>query len=158
MSAHWLSGTYVIFFLSLALSLGHPLFISVGASPYQEDTPNLTSLNIRLSSAQIKPPAALIQNSIILEGIQAASTQVGPSPQSAILEDDQRRRVAVLSQGENGLITAHLLYDVDLESKLPALVHCTKERECAFDRRPITGGLGCVAICLQKILDPNFTP
>lgn len=146
------------FFLSLTLGLGHPFFISVGASPFQGDAPNLTSLNIRLSSVPIKPPATLIRNSIILEGIHAASAQVGPSPQSAILEDDQRHRVVVLSQGEDGRITAHLLYDVALESKLPTLVHCTKERECAYDRRPITGGLGCVAICLQNILDPNFDP
>lgn len=124
----------------------------------EEGAPSLTSLNVRFSSRPLHPPKGMIKQTVELPGIRAARSRIGPSPQAAILEDDNRRRVVILSTQEDGRIVAHLLADLNFEPMIPALTSCTQERRCAYDRMPVTGGLGCVAICLQEILDPENQP
>ncbi len=124
----------------------------------EEGAPSLTSLNVRFSGRPLHPPKDMIKQTVELPGIRAARSRIGPSPQAAILEDDNRRRVVVLSPQEDGRIVAHLLADLNFEPMIPALTSCTQERRCAYDRMPVTGGLGCVAICLQEILDPENQP
>ncbi len=80
---------------------------------------------------------------------------VGEPTRAAILEDDARRRVVVLSDEQGageGPITAYLLYEFDLERYLPGLTACAWQRRCAQDRTPGAGGLGCVAMCLVQAL------
>lgn len=128
-----------------------------------QETPSLGgdnpfSLNVRLSSRTIRPPKDLIKEVIPLEGIRAARPRVGPPPQAAIIEDDQRRRIVILSTEETGLITAYVLEDLDLKPHLSEIAHCTQEHHCGEDRMAITGGLGCVAICIKNLLDRIIQP
>ena len=116
---------------------------------------NLTSLNVRLSQRPIDPPENLVKHKVDLPNIRAARSLVGPSPKAAILEDDQHNRVMILSALEDGRIQAQLLADLNLQPKIPFVTACAHDRECAYDRRPITGGLGCIAICVQQALDPT---
>jgi len=119
---------------------------------------NPFSLNVRLSSRTIRPPKELIKEVIPLEGIRAARPRVGPPPQAAIIEDDQRRRIVILSTEETGLITAYVLEDLDLKPHLSDVALCTQEHHCGEDRMAVTGGLGCVAICVKNILDKIIQP
>ena len=114
---------------------------------------NPYSLNVRLSSRGIHPPQELIKHIVALQGIQAARPRVGPPPRAAILEDDERRRVAILSIDNTGLITTYVLEDLDVEPHLPEVAQCTKNRHCAEDRMATMGGLGCVAICMKEVIE-----
>ena len=123
-----------------------------------EETPNLSentsfSLNVRLSSRPIHPPQKLIKEVIPLKGIRAARPRVGPPPQAAIIEDDQRRRIVILSTEETGLIVAYVLEDLDLKPHISEVALCAQEHHCGEDRMAVTGGLGCVAICVKNTLD-----
>ena len=128
-----------------------------------DETPNLGrdnpfSLNVRLSSRTIRPPQELIKEVILLEGIQAARPRVGPPPQAAIIEDDQRRRMVILSMEEGGIVTAFVLEDLDLKPHLSEIAQCTREHHCGEDRMAITGGLGCIAICVKNALENIMQP
>lgn len=122
-------------------------------STHNPVVPEMSSLNIRLSNRAIHPPEELIKKTLTFKKIQAARPRVGPSPNAAILEDDNRQRVVVLSPQENGGIQADFLVDLDINPHIPILTQCTQQRQCAFDRRPMTGGLGCVAMCLREVLN-----
>lgn len=124
----------------------------------EKKIPNLASLNIRLSHRPVQPPKSMIKKTLELPDVRAARVRIGPSPQAAILEDDDHNRVIILSSQEDGRIVANLLVDLNLKPVLTPLIHCTQERQCAYDRMPVTGGLGCIAICLQKFLDPENQP
>jgi hypothetical protein len=119
---------------------------------------NPFSLNVRLSSRTIRPPKDLIKEVISLEGIRAARSRVGPPPQAAIIEDDQRRRIVILSTEESGVITAYVLEDLDLKPHLAEVTQCAQEHHCEEDRMAVTGGLGCVAICVKTLLDRIIQP
>ena len=125
-------------------------------SPLSGEHPS--SLNVRLSSRTIHPPQELIKQVIPLQGIRAARPRVGPPPQAAIIEDDQRRRMVILSTGETGLITAYVLEDLDLKPHLFEVAQCSEEHHCGEDRMAVTGGLGCVAICVKNVLEKLIQP
>ena len=134
--------------------------ITFGLGPTDVDTEieregrkNPSSLNVRMSSRTIHPPQELIKESIPLEGIKAARPRVGPPPRAAIIEDDQRRRIVIISTEETGSITVYLLENIDLRPHLPEITVCTQEHHCAEDRMAVTGGLGCIAICVKEVLD-----
>jgi hypothetical protein len=117
--------------------------------------PNLAGLNVRLSTRPIHPPTDQVKRMVLLQEVRTVKPLVGEPTRAAILEDDARRRVVVLStesDSPGGAIRAYVLYDVDLERYLPLLATCSGERRCAQDRTPGTGGLGCVAICLAELL------
>jgi len=134
-----------------------------GTDPAPATGPDLSSLNIRLSSRAIRPPDEVVKKVIPLEGIRVARPVTGELTRAVILEDDARQRVLVLSiapdqtdqsdSGE-GRIQAYLLVDINLESRLPQLTACSNQRRCAEDRTPGVGGLGCVAFCLVETLRP----
>ena len=126
-----------------------------GAEKIDPKTPNLTSLNIRMSHQTIQAPKNLVRESLDLPEIRAARSMIAPSPKTAILEDDNHNRVVILSVSEEGQVHAQILEDLDLSTKIPFIAACTNQRGCAFDRQPITGGLACVAICVQQALDPE---
>ena len=117
-----------------------------------------SGLNIRLSQRAIHPPKPLVKEVVELPHIQAARARIAPSPKSAILEDDHHTRVLILSVLEDGRLQAQVLADLDFAQHVPFVAACADNRGCAYDRRPIIGGLGCVAICIQQALDPGREP
>ena len=126
-----------------------------GAAKVDPDTPNLTSLNVRMSHQAIQAPKDLVIQSIDLPEVRAARSMIAPSPKAAILEDDNHHRVVILSTSGEGQVHAQVLEDLDFSAKIPFIQVCTAQRGCAFDRQPVTGGLACVAICVQQALDPE---
>ena len=152
-------GTLILF---LWIS-GTPGLLADEGQPYQSDIraqterPDFAALNIRLSQRPVSPPEKLVKGNVNLSDVQAARILVGPSPQAAILEDDHHRRVLILSMLKDGRVHAQLLTDIDLTPSIPFISACAQDRGCAQDRRPVTGGLGCIAICVQQALDPNQT-
>ena len=130
------------------------------AQATDRDVLDLTSstLNIRLSQRAIHPPKHLVKEVVALPNVQAARAKIAPSPKSAVLEDDNHNRVLILSVLDDGRLQAHVLDNLDFAQHVPFVTACAENRGCAFDRRPITGGLGCVAICIQQSLNPNREP
>jgi hypothetical protein len=121
-----------------------------------ENTPAsepFTDLNIRFSNRPLIPPDNLIVQTIRLTGLSVARPFVAPSPQAVIFEDDQRQRLAILSTNHMGHLTLFLLESLPLDPKLPSLVQCANNRGCQTDRTPLTGGLGCLALCLKELLE-----
>jgi hypothetical protein len=112
-----------------------------------------SDLNLRFSNRSLTPPDTLIVQTIPLTGISVASPFVAPNPQAVIFEDDRRQRVAVLSMDSSGTLALYLLEQLSLDPKLPALVQCANNRGCETDRIPLTGGLGCLAICIKEFLE-----
>lgn len=119
---------------------------------------DLTSLNVRLSQRAIHPPKPLVKEVVELPHVQAARARIAPSPKSAVLEDDDHNRVLILSVLDDDRLQARVLADLDFSRYVPFVTACAEHRGCAYDRRPITGGLGCVAICIQQALDPSREP
>jgi hypothetical protein len=121
-----------------------------------ENTPvsePFTDLNLRFSNRPLTPPDHLIVQTIRLTELSVARPFVAPSPQAVIFEDDQRQRLAILSINDTGHLTLFLLESLPLDPKLPSLVQCANYRGCQTDRTPLTGGLGCLALCLKEILE-----
>lgn len=147
----------------LALAMGIPLTAQRAenvalAQATDRDVLDLTSLNVRLSQRAIHPPKHLVKAVVELPHVQAARAKIAPSPKSAVLEDDNHNRALILSVLDDGRLHAHVLDDLDFTQHVPFVTACAENRGCAFDRRPITGGLGCVAICIQQALDPSREP
>ena len=116
------------------------------------------SLNIRMSTQTILPPPALVKQQLSIADIPIASPFVGPPPKTAILESDNGHRVAILSIPSEGNLLVHFLQKDIPDIPLLPLRACTQQRQCATDRRPLTGGLGCVAICVQDLLRFSSQP
>ena len=149
--------------LALALVISHAAQRAgdVARAETAEVTPkgfDLTSLNVRLSQQAIHPPKPMVKEVVELPNVQAARARIAPSPKAAILEDNDHNRVLILSVLEDGRLEAQVLADLDFAPHVPFVEACAENRGCAYDRRPITGGLGCVAICIQQALDPTRQP
>jgi hypothetical protein len=112
-----------------------------------------SDLNLRFSNRPLIPPDSLIVQSIPLTGLSVARPFVAPNPQAVIFEDDHRHRVAILSTDNSGALILYLLENLPLDHKLPALFECAHNRGCEADRTPLTGGLGCLALCIKEILE-----
>ena len=128
------------------------------AQATDRDVLDLTSLNVRLSQRAIHPPKHLVKEVVELPQVQAARARIAPSPKSAVLEDDNHNRALILSVLDDDRLQAQVLADLDFAQHVPFVTACAENRGCAYDRRPITGGLGCVAICIQQALDPSRQP
>ena len=155
--------TFFALLCGIGILLGGMTYEKVIFAHNGDETPtvggnNPFSLNVRLSSRTIHPPKELIKEVIPLKGIRAARPRVGPPPQAAIIEDDQRRRIVILSTEETGLIMAYVLEDLDLKPHLSEVALCAQEHHCGEDRMAVTGGLGCVAICVKNALDKIIQP
>ncbi len=112
-----------------------------------------SDLNLRFSNRPLTPPDSLILQTIPLTGLSVARPFVAPNPQAVIFEDDHRQRVAVLSTDSSGALILYLLEPLPLDPKLPALFECAHNRGCEADRTPLTGGLGCLALCIKELLE-----
>lgn len=133
---------------------GEP-FTSPSTAERDSDVVDLSTLNVRLSTRAIRPPQDQVKRTVVLHGMRAVKPLAGELTRAAILEDDTRRRVMVIStdgKSPDGPIHAYLLYEFDVERYLSGLSACTRKRRCSQDRTPGTGGLGCVAICLVELL------
>jgi hypothetical protein len=143
-------------FLSVVLAL---VFVPMPTMANEEGTNNtpvaepFTDLNLRFSNRPLTPPKNLIVHTIPMPDLSIASPFVAPSPQAVIFEDDQRRRLAILSTNGTGPLTLFLLEPLPLDPKLPGLVQCANDHGCQTDRTPLTGGLGCLALCLKELLE-----
>lgn len=143
--------------LSLGLMFGTPA-IQAMAEPqyYSQEVPEeqpFSSLNIRLSNRPIIPPASLVVKTMPLTGLSVARPFEGPPPRAVIIEDDQRQRVALISENHEGSLHLYLLEPISLDPSLSILFQCVDLHQCETDRMPLTGGLACVAICLKDILE-----
>jgi hypothetical protein len=124
----------------------------------KEDGPGpqpFSDLNLRFSNRSVTPPETLILQTITLPELSVARPFVAPDPQAVIFEDDHRQRVAVLSLDSSGMPTLYLLEHLPLDPKLASLVQCANSRGCEADRTPLTGGLGCLALCLKELLESS---
>ncbi len=126
--------------------------------PHPHDDQGLYSLNIRLSSKIIRPPQELVTSILTIPNVDIARPMVGPPSKSAILEDDQRHRMVVLTAEDNGELTAYMLDHIDLAPHVQELRQRAIERGCGQDRMSITGGMGCVAICVKDIIEAEILP
>ena len=110
-------------------------------------------LNIRLSPTALHPPSHLIKQQWTLDGYRLG--RLGPqAPQAAIIEDDARRRLLILSATDEGRVVVYQVGDlpVDVAARLgPALV-CVRTRQCQNQRMDPAGELGCLALCLLEHL------
>jgi hypothetical protein len=130
-----------------------PTLADEGITRNSPEPEPFTDLNLRFSNRPLNPPESLIVQTIPLTGLSVASPFVAPAPQAVIFEDDQRQRLAVLSTNETGHLTLFLLEPLPLDPELASLVQCANDRGCDTDRTPLTGGLGCLALCLKEVLE-----
>ncbi|WP_447962522.1 hypothetical protein [Nitrospira sp. Ecomares 2.1] len=148
---------HLLSFALLVISLiAHPGLTSAEVGLKEEEGPALqpfSDLNLRFSNRPLTPPDSLIIQTIPLTGLSVARPFVAPNPQAVIFEDDQRQRVAVLSTDNSGALILYLLENLPLDPKLPALFECAHNRDCEGDRTPLTGGLGCLALCIKDLLE-----
>ena len=128
-------------------------FANQGATDNTPAPEPFTDLNLRFSNRPLRPPDNVIIQTIPLTDLSVAKPFVAPAPQAVIFEDDQRQRLAILSNGETGHLTLFLLQPLPLDPSLPRLVQCANNRSCQTDRTPLTGGLGCLALCLKDLLE-----
>ena len=110
-------------------------------------------LNIRMSPSAIQPPADLVKQRWTLEGYRLG--RLGPqSPRAAIIEDDARRRILILSATDEGAVLVYRLEDlpVDVAKQLLRTLTCSRARQCQNQRNDPAGELGCLALCLLEHL------
>ena len=106
-------------------------------------------LNIRMSAAALHPPADLIKQRWTLEGYRLG--RLGPrSPRAAIIEDDARQRLLILSATDEGTVLVYRVGDlpVNVAQRLPRALACSRTRQCPDQRNDPAGELGCLALCL----------
>lgn len=110
-------------------------------------------LNIRMSPSALHPPADMIKQQWKLDGYRLG--RLGPqAPQAAIIEDDARRRLLVLSAATDGTVLVYRVGDlpVDVAQQLPRTLACSRARQCQSNRSDPAGELGCLALCLLEHL------
>jgi len=124
-----------------------------GMAQKGEQTFDPLQLNIRLNPTALHPPSHLIKQQWTLDGYRLG--RLGPqAPQAAIIEDDARRRLLILSATDEGRVLVYQVGDlpVDVAARLgPALV-CVRTRQCQNQRMDPAGELGCLALCLLEHL------
>lgn len=110
-------------------------------------------LNIRMSPHALRPPADLIKQQWTLDGYRLG--RLGPQdPRAAIIEDDARQRLLVLSAADDGTVLVYRVGDVpvDVARQLPRTLTCSRARQCRDSRSDPAGELGCLALCLLEHL------
>ena len=110
-------------------------------------------LNIRMSPNALHPPADMIKQQWNLDGYRLGRPGL-QAPHSAIIEDDARRRLLVLSAAADGTVLVYRVGDlpVDVAKQLPRTLACSRARQCQHSRNDPAGELGCLALCLLEHL------
>ena len=110
-------------------------------------------LNIRLSPTALRPPSDLIKQQWTLDGYRLG--RLSPqAPQGAVIEDDARRRLLILSATDEGRVVIYQVGDlpVDVATRLRPTLVCVRTRQCQNQRMDPAGELGCLALCLLEHL------
>jgi hypothetical protein len=110
-------------------------------------------LNIRMSSIALHPPAELVKQRWTLDGYRLG--RLGPqAPRAAIIEDDARQRLLILSSTDEGTVLVYRMGElpVDVAQRLPRALACSRTRHCQNQRNDPAGELGCLALCLLEHL------
>lgn len=110
-------------------------------------------LNIRMSSTALHPPPELVKQWWTLDGYRLG--RLGPqAPRAAIIEDDARQRLLILSATDEGTVLVYRMGDlpVDVAKRLPRALACSRTRQCQNQRNDPAGELGCLALCLLEHL------
>lgn len=110
-------------------------------------------LNIRMSPGVLHPPADMIKQQWTLDGYRMG--RLGPqAPRAAIIENDARQRLLILSAAADGTVLVYRLGDLpmDVAQQLPRTLACSRARQCQHNRSDPAGELGCLALCLLEHL------
>jgi hypothetical protein len=110
-------------------------------------------LNIRMSPRALHPPADMVKQQWTLDGYRLG--RLGPqAPRAAIIENDARQRLLILSAAADGTVLVYRLGDlpVDVAARLPQALACSRARQCQHNRSDPAGELGCLALCLLEHL------
>jgi len=110
-------------------------------------------LNIRMSPSALHPPVDMIKQQWKLDGYRLGRLG-SQAPRAAIIEDDARRRLLILSAAADGTVLVYRLGDlpVDVAPRLPQTLTCSRARQCQNQRNDPAGELGCLALCLLEHL------
>ncbi len=110
-------------------------------------------LNIRMSPSALHPPAGMIKQQWTLDGYRLGRLG-SQAPRAAIIEDDARQRLLILSADDNGTVSVYRVGDlpVDVAKQLPRTITCGRARQCQNNRSDPAGELGCLALCLLEHL------
>jgi hypothetical protein len=110
-------------------------------------------LNIRMSPGALHPPADMIKQQWTLDGYRLGRLG-SQAPRAAIIEDDARQRLLILSAADDGTVSVYRLGDlpVDVARQLPRTLTCSRARRCQNQRNDPAGELGCLALCLLEHL------
>ena len=110
-------------------------------------------LNIRMSPSALHPPADMIKQQWTLGGYRLGRLG-SQAPRAAIIEDDARQRLLILSAAADGAVLVYRVGDlpVDVAKQLPRTLTCSRARQCPNNRSDPAGELGCLALCLLEHL------
>ena len=110
-------------------------------------------LNIRMSPHALRPPADIVKQAWMLDGYRLGRL-TGNAPRAAVIDDDQHRRLLILSATEDGRVQLYRVADfpVEVGAKLPALLQNAKSRDCRHQKMDPAGELGCLALSLLEAL------
>lgn len=110
-------------------------------------------LNIRMSPVSLRPPAEIVKEAWTLEGYRLGP--LGPqAPRAAIIDDENRHRLLILSATEEGTVMVYRVGDlpVDVARRLRPTTTCARSRQCQHRRMDPAGEVGCLALCLVENL------
>lgn len=110
-------------------------------------------LNIRMSPTSLRPPSEIVKQTWTLDGYRLGRLGL-QAPRAAIIDDDARRRLLILSATEEGAVAIYRVGDlpVDVGLRLRPATDCARARQCQHRRMDPAGELGCLALCLLENL------
>lgn len=110
-------------------------------------------LNIRMSPTALRPPADIVKQTWVLDGYHLGHLPSN-APRAAVIDDDQHRRVFILSATDDGNVHLYRVADLPVEvgAKLPTLLKHAQTRDCRHRRMDPAGELGCLALSLLEAL------
>jgi hypothetical protein len=110
-------------------------------------------LNIRMSPTALRPPADIVKQAWVLDGYRLGRLS-GNAPRAAVIDDDQHRRVFILSATDDGNVQLYRVADLPVEvgAKLPAVLKHAQTLNCRHRRMDPAGELGCLALSLLEAL------
>lgn len=138
--------------LALLILVAPPCDAQVAVSPSNSSAIfDPLSLNIRLSPKILEPPPQDVREAYLLDGYRLS--RLGPqAPRAAVIDDDQRRRILILSATNEGRVLLYRIADLPIEIRLrlPLMVACAREQQCGNHQMDPAGEIGCLALCLLE--------
>ena len=150
-------GILVLTVFSIQTLMIHPDEAWAQADAHDPGVPDLTSLNVRLSHRTIHTPRHFVKEIVALPHVHAARSKIAPSPKPPFWKTITITASSSCRLWKTGPCKPRYSLTWIFAATIPFVTACAEHRRCAYDRRPMTGGLGCVAICIQQALDPTVT-